>query len=235
MATTTVTAGETILNMEEIVALLYDTKQLYIGNPPDGGDFKLRNERLSPLYMSARTLGSYPVLARAVAEEMSNIVAGLGIDHILGAPQAGTSLAATIATVGGHRYLWQRVGESKAYGAAEGELVGDYQPGETVAIIDNVINDGGAKLELVNHLIRLGLVPGPVVVMVDLEGGGRRELAARGIELHSMVTMSVVIDLLERQKRISYHLAKRVRDYMKDPDNYKDNAARLAARRATKS
>jgi uridine monophosphate synthetase len=52
-------------------------------------------------------------------------------------------------------------------------------------------------------LSEAGLKITDVVVLIDREQGGRAELAARGVCLHSVMTITQLLDSLVRQGRIA--------------------------------
>jgi uridine monophosphate synthetase len=56
-----------------------------------------------------------------------------------------------------------------------------------------------------------GLKVTDVVVLVDREQGGRAELAARGLCLHSVLTLSQLLDALVRHGRIGDTVRRDVR------------------------
>ena len=73
----------------------------------------------------------------------------------------------------------------------------------TVALLDDVITDGGAKLELVEPFLAEGLVVKDFVVLIDREQGGRAVLEARGYALHAVFTLREVLAALRRGEAIT--------------------------------
>ena len=82
------------------------------------------------------------------------------------------------------------------------EILG-IRPGETVVVVDDLVTTGGSKLEVIAPLSDAGLAARDVVVLVDREQGGREELAARGLSLHAVLTLSTLLDILVKNGRIT--------------------------------
>src|SRR5439155_27125642 len=93
-------------------------------------------------------------------------------------------------------------------------IEGEFQPGERVVLIDDVITDGGAKIEAAAPFRSAGLVVEDVLVLVDREQGGAQTLAAAGLRLHSLSTLREVVIALRDAERIDDALAARVEAYL---------------------
>ena len=89
--------------------------------------------------------------------------------------------------------------EAKDYGTKK-LIEGKFVPGETVVVLDDLVTTGGSKMEAIAPLPEAGLKVTDVVVLVDREQGGRGELAARGLALHSVLTLSTLLDILVRER-----------------------------------
>jgi uridine monophosphate synthetase len=103
--------------------------------------------------------------------------------------------------------------EAKEYGTKK-MVEGAYEAGQTVALLDDVITNGGAKLELVEPFMNEGLAVRDFVVLVDREQGGKEILAEKGYRLHSVFTLRQVLEALRRQKAISDELYTTVSEYL---------------------
>jgi uridine monophosphate synthetase len=165
------------------------------------GSFTLKSGTTSPIYIDLRLLVSDPRLMALVARSMAGILAGLRFDRIAAIPYGGLPIGQAAALAAGVPLVYPRR-EAKDYGTKK-LIEGKYEAGETVVVVDDLVTTGGSKLEVIAPLSDAGLRASDVVVLVDREQGGREELAARGLSLHAVLTLSTLLDILVRNGRIT--------------------------------
>lgn len=178
---------------------LYD--QLFACGCLRFGEFRLRSGLLSPFYVDFRVLISKPSLLRALGREMAQLIAPLAPARIAALPYAGLPIGVAASLEGNFPLIYPRK-EAKAYGTGR-KIEGEFQPGDRVVVVDDVITDGATKIEAIQPLQEAGLEVKDVVILLDREQGGDRVLAAHGLTLHAVTRLTPALDALLRLGRIT--------------------------------
>jgi uridine monophosphate synthetase len=156
------------------------------------GQFTLSSGKQSPIYLNLRQLISHPQALREVARAYAEKLAGLAFDRLAGIPYGGLPLATALALETRRPLIYNRR-EVKDHGV-QTPIDGDFQPGETALVVDDLVTTGGTTLQSIRQFEAAGLVVGDVLVLIDREEGGREALAAAGYRLHAVVTLRALID-----------------------------------------
>mgnify|MGYP005845690577 CR=1 FL=1 len=194
-------------SVERIAESLYDIGAVQFG------EFRLKSGLMSPIYIDLRLLPSHPWLLRDVAAALACAAAKLPFHRIAGIPYAGLPIGVALSLEMDKPLIYPRK-EAKEHGTRKA-IEGEYKPGETVLVVDDLVSTGGAKIEAIEPLLAAGLEVQNVLVVVDREQGGREELAARGYTLHALFTLSQMLDMLAKHGKITSEQAANVCEYLR--------------------
>jgi orotate phosphoribosyltransferase len=74
------------------------------------------------------------------------------------------------------------------------EMPTDLEPGDRVVAVDDVITTGGSTIDAIEKMRDWGFVIEHAVCLVDREDVGAEALAAEGVELHPLFTLSQLLE-----------------------------------------
>lgn len=151
------------------------------------GEFRLRSGAVSGEYFDKYLFESDPWLLREIAEALVGLLPA-GVQALAGLELGGVPLAVVISQVQGLPTAFVRK-SAKTYGTcnlAEGAEVS----GRRIVVIEDVVTSGGQVIESCRLLRERQADIAAVLCVIDREAGGRDNLAAAGLPLRSLFTMS---------------------------------------------
>lgn len=81
-------------------------------------------------------------------------------------------------------------------------------------IVEDVVTSGSSVLETAEVLQKEGLKVTDAVVLLDREQGGKARLEERGIRLHSVCTLSGVLEILQQQGEVAVEMVEKVKKFI---------------------
>lgn len=169
-------------------------RQLFEAGCVKFGQFTLASGKTSPIYIDLRRVISFPALFQQVSAAYTDIVRELTFDRIAPVPYAAMPAAVAVALTLGRPMIYPRK-EVKAYGTGQ-SIEGAYEPGQVAVAIEDVVTSGGSLLGSIEMMRNAGLKVNDVVVLVDREQGGDTALAAANCQLHTVLTITQILETL---------------------------------------
>jgi len=182
------------------------------------GTFTLRSELSSPYYIDLTWLLSSPkdfeCVVDTVADEIRQVQAHVIVDKLASVELKGALLLPSVANKLNLPCLVVRK-ERKEYGVTGRIAGGEVKKGEKILFFDDVVTDGRSKLDGIKPLQELGAEVETVLVVIDREQGGRENLEKLGFKFRAVATLSELVNILTKSRKITEEQAKEILNYVK--------------------
>ena len=180
-------------------------KKLLLEKSVRTGKFTLASGKESDLYIDCRVTALDPFGAALIGDLGWHAVRSkihsehLKIDAIGGMTLGADPISLTVGITSALKnpdealQVFTVRKEPKGHGAGK-QIEGNFKPGQTVIVVDDVITTGGSTLKAIDVIEREGGKVAFALVLVDLEEGGREAIEARGIHVISLFSRSTLLD-----------------------------------------
>jgi len=179
------------------------------------GEFTLTSGKKSPFYIDMRLFISYPDIFNKLCDIYVEVIKNeiLEVDCIAGIPTAGLPIATIISYKMRLPLIYVRK-EPKAHGKAK-MIEGLLTPNDNVVLVDDLVTSGSSLLNAARAIRESGGVVNHAVVLLDREQGGRENLQKEKIELHTVTSMSQLLDMFRDLGYINHSNYNLAKEYLK--------------------
>ena len=168
------------------------------------GSFKLASGNLSPYYVDLRLVPSYPGAFEKIVDlyvMMAREMVGVDVfDRVAGIPTAGIPFSSVLSFQLRKPFLYLRKTE-KDHGTGK-RIEGLLLPGDRVLLVDDLVTTGQSLSDSTEKLRAEGAVVKDVLVLIDREEGGIRNLAKKDVTVHALLKISEAAQILFNVGRI---------------------------------
>ena len=155
------------------------------------GQFTLASGKKATYYLDGKQVTLDPAGAVLIADGILDLLARGPLPEAIGGMAIGADpITAAVVTMSGVRgtpilgFLVRK--ESKGHGTNQ-YVEGPVQPGQRVAIVEDVVTTGGSSLQAIERVEAFGLKVAQVVAIIDRREGGAEAFAARGYPFASLL------------------------------------------------
>ena len=126
-----------------------------------------------------------------IADAYIKLTQNLEFNRIAAIPVAAIPIATAISLKTGIPFIYPRI-VPKDHGSGN-RIEGSFKKGERVLLIDDLITTAKSKLQAIEILHEEGLIVGDLIVLIERDKRGGKELAKQNIRVHSYADISELL------------------------------------------
>lgn len=211
------------LSKTQLLKKLYDN-EIFVFK-----DITLKSGKKSPYYCDFRKLLTLPELYSDFINYIAALIKKreskglLEFDYICGVPMGSLPYVASLATVLGKKQLLCR-DTKKTYGMKR-QIEGDFELGERVLVVEDVLTTGTSVLETREVLLNSGLKVTDIMVFFDRNQEGEILLEHLDINMHPIYSFEELINYMDSSQLSDKHHIESLRFHF--DVNQKDRSQKL--------
>lgn len=189
--------------MSDILDLKRRLARLLVEKSYREGDFVLASGRRSDYYFDCRVTALHAEGSWLIGSLFNNLLKDRDILGVGGMTMGADPLVSATTVLSHelgrplHGLLVRK--ESKGHGTNQFvEGLGNFQSGDPVAMLEDVVTTGGSLLKACDRVRDAGLRIVAVCAILDREEGGREKLREAGYELRALFTRKELVELARR-------------------------------------
>jgi|GEM_PF-5340478 len=198
-------------NQQRLVNGIFEIQGIIFGN------FKLHSGKDSPYYCDVKYLIEFPEFKKLAVQEYYQLLSPLRFefDLIAPIPDGATSISSSIADSLDVGSIVPRL-RSKSYGL-KSPIIGlpEAYRNKNIALIDDVITEGDSAIEIIEFFTSNNLTVNNLAILVDRQEGGIKKIEKKTeVKVHSVFTISQLIDYGYRTEKLSEENYRRFKNYL---------------------
>lgn len=155
----------------------------------------------SPIQVDLQHLASRPATLRRVARIMQTMATSLNFDRVCAIPMGGLTIGIALSLTIDKPLIYPRLQGRES--SVSRFIAGQYTTGETMLLIDDELSHAGDQLTAITLLQTVRLKVTDVMFVLDRDMGGREAIEAKGVRVHTILTIPEVLDTLLKVRRIT--------------------------------
>jgi orotate phosphoribosyltransferase len=148
------------------------------------GDFVLSSGRRSAYYLDKYRFETEPALLRRIARGLAGLLDGR-VDRLAGPELGAVALVTALSLETGIPFVIVRRA-AKDHGGSR-EIEGTLEPGDRVAVVEDVITTGGQALAAAERVTAAGATVAAILAVVDREEGGSEAIRSAGYDFRPLL------------------------------------------------
>lgn len=189
-------------NLSSFVLQLFALRAMKLGT------FTLKNEVTVPLKIELSALLASPPALESLGRLLAEKAARYEVPLLCGASNIGLVLATLVSTMQQIPLVMHRKGALHS-----AQIDGVFKTGSRCLLISDLFEPRADLFDTLDALEEEGFEVRDVLVVFDWQRGGKDKLRQRGIQLHSLMTVSGAVEILSDAGKIDGARAKLLSDF----------------------